>query len=136
MQETGDAGLIPGLRRSPGEGNGNPFQYMCLENLMDIGAWWATVYGVTKTQLSDWVYMQKTFRMAHIVMGLLWTMAFTWSTLLKNIPYQWDLSYKHCQWELDKKCKTHHKELSVEVQHICCSPFLLQAMFLKRYLEL
>ena len=53
MQETGDAGLIPGLRRSPGEGNGNPFQYMCLENLMDIGAWWATVYGVTKTQLSD-----------------------------------------------------------------------------------
>ena len=55
---SGDAGLIPGLGRSPGGGNGNPLQYLCLENLMDRGAWWATVYGVTKsqTQLSDSVY--------------------------------------------------------------------------------
>ena len=36
------------LRRSPGEGNGNPLQYSCLENLMDRGAWWVTVHGVTK----------------------------------------------------------------------------------------
>ena len=43
-----DAGLIPGLGRSPGEGNGNPFQYSCLDNPMDRGAWRATVYGVTK----------------------------------------------------------------------------------------
>ena len=44
----GDMGLIPGLGRSPGEGNGNPFQYSCLENPMDRGAWWATVHGVAK----------------------------------------------------------------------------------------
>ena len=37
-----DLGLIPGLGRSPGEGNGNPLQYSCLGNLMDRGAWWAT----------------------------------------------------------------------------------------------
>ena len=37
----GDPGLIPGLGRSPGEGNGNPLQYSCLENPMDRGAWWA-----------------------------------------------------------------------------------------------
>ena len=43
----GDAGSIPGLRRSPGEGNGNPLQYSRLENPMDRGAWWATVRGVT-----------------------------------------------------------------------------------------
>ena len=51
----GDLGLISGLGRSPGEGNGNPLQYSCLENLMDRGAWWATVHGVTKsrTRLSD-----------------------------------------------------------------------------------
>ena len=51
----GDLGLIPGLGRSPGEGNGNPLQYSCLENPMDGGAWWATVHGVAKswTQLSD-----------------------------------------------------------------------------------
>ena len=40
-----DAGLIPGLGRSPGEGNGNPLQYSCMENSMDKGAWWATTLG-------------------------------------------------------------------------------------------
>ena len=44
-----DAGLIPGSRRSPGEGNGNPLQYSCLENPMDRGAWWATVQGAAKS---------------------------------------------------------------------------------------
>ena len=43
-----DLSLIPGLGRSPGEGNGNPLQYSCLENLMDGGAWWATVHQVPK----------------------------------------------------------------------------------------
>ena len=44
----GDQCLIPGLGRSPGEGNGNPLQYSCLKNPMDRGAWWATVLGVAK----------------------------------------------------------------------------------------
>ena len=53
--KVGDPGLIPGSGRSPGEGNGNPLQYPCLENLMDRGAWWAAVHGVAKSQarLSD-----------------------------------------------------------------------------------
>ena len=46
----GDMSLIPGLGRSPGEGNGNPLQYSCLENPMDRGAWWSTVHGVGKSQ--------------------------------------------------------------------------------------
>ena len=46
----GNTSLIPGLGRSPGEENGNPLQYPCLENLMDRGAWWATVHGVAKSQ--------------------------------------------------------------------------------------
>ena len=41
-------GSIRGWGRSPGEGNGNPLQYSCLENSLDRGAWWATVQGVTK----------------------------------------------------------------------------------------
>ena len=45
-----DAGLIPGLGRSPRGGNGNPLQYSCLENPTDRGAWWATVHGVAKSQ--------------------------------------------------------------------------------------
>ena len=45
-----DKGLIPGSGRFPGEGNGYPRQYSCLENPMDRGAWWATVHGVEKSQ--------------------------------------------------------------------------------------
>ena len=47
----GDLGSIPGLRRSPGEGNDYPLQYSCLENSKDRGAWQATVHGVAKSQL-------------------------------------------------------------------------------------
>ena len=46
----GVPGSIPGLGRSCGEGNGNPLQYPCLENLMDRGAWWTAVHGVAKSQ--------------------------------------------------------------------------------------
>ena len=51
----GDPGSIPGLRRSPGQGNCYPLQYSCLENAIDRGAWWATFHGVAKSQtcLSD-----------------------------------------------------------------------------------
>ena len=45
--KAGDVDLIPGLGRYPGEGNGNPFQYSCLRNLMDKGPWQATINGVT-----------------------------------------------------------------------------------------
>ena len=53
--DTGDAGSVPGLGRSPGGGNGNPFQYSCLGNPMDRGAWKATFPEVIKnqTQLND-----------------------------------------------------------------------------------
>ena len=45
-----DVGLIPGSERSPGEGNGNPLQYSCLENSMNRGAWEATVHSVPKNR--------------------------------------------------------------------------------------
>ena len=55
-----DLGSIPGSGRSPGEGNGNPLQYSCLENPMDGGAWWTTAHGVTKsrTRLSDFTFFK------------------------------------------------------------------------------
>ena len=46
----GDAGSIPASGKSPGGGNGNLLQYSCLDNPMDKGTWWATVYGVAKSQ--------------------------------------------------------------------------------------
>ena len=48
--DAGDLGSIPGLRRSPVKGNGNPLQYACLGNPKDRGVWRATVHGVTKSQ--------------------------------------------------------------------------------------
>ena len=53
--DAGDAGLIPGLRRSPGRGHDNPHQYYCLDNPMNRGAWWTIVHGVAKswTQLNN-----------------------------------------------------------------------------------
>ena len=49
----GDLGLIPGSGRFPGEGNGNPLQYSCLENPTDGGAWWTTVHGVAELDLTE-----------------------------------------------------------------------------------
>ena len=58
----GDVGSIPGSGRSPGEGNGNPLQYSCLENPMGGGAWQATVHGVTKsrTRLNEFTSLHFT----------------------------------------------------------------------------
>ena len=51
--DPGDSGSVPGLGRSPGEGNGNPFQYSCLENSMDRGAWGPTVHVVPKSHTTE-----------------------------------------------------------------------------------
>ena len=51
--DTRDAGLITGSGRSPGEGNGNPLQYSCLENPMDRGAWQTTVHGIAESDMTE-----------------------------------------------------------------------------------
>ena len=60
----GDLGSIPGLGRSPGEGNGNPLLYSCLDNPMDGGAWEAAVFGVAKsrTRLSNFTFTLKKLK--------------------------------------------------------------------------
>ena len=53
MVHAGDVGSVPGWGRSPGEGNGNPLQYSCLEISMDRGACWATVHGVAESDMTE-----------------------------------------------------------------------------------
>ena len=62
-----DAGLIPGSGRSPGEGNGNPLQYSCLENSMGREAWCTTVHGVTKSQTQSATNQQKNVPMVVVM---------------------------------------------------------------------
>ena len=81
--DTRDSGSIPGSGRSPGEGNGNPLQYSCLENPKDRGAWQAIVHGVAKswTWLSDWAgwaRSSKTVQYIEITSTLLYLLAFIW----------------------------------------------------------
>ena len=57
-EDTRDAGLIPGLGRSPEVGNGNPLQYSCLENSMAREAWWSTVHGVAELDVTEHTHTQ------------------------------------------------------------------------------
>ena len=58
--DAGDLGSIPGSGRSPGEGNGNPLEYFCLENPMDRGAWQAAVHSVTELDMTGATWHART----------------------------------------------------------------------------
>ena len=78
----GDLGSIPGLGRSPGEGNGNPLQYSCLENPMDRGAWWATVHRVARVW-HDWA----TKPSDHVDTGDIYIYIYTHTYIPLNIRF-------------------------------------------------
>ena len=84
----GDPASIPGLGRSPGEGNGNPLQYSCLENPMDRGAWRATVHRATKSwaRLSDFTF----FHLSR-------DSTYTWIGIPGLLDYEWVLLYSYFQ---------------------------------------
>ena len=69
----GDLGSIPGSGRSPGEGNGNPLQYSCLENPRDGGAWWAAIYGVAQSRTR--LKRLSSSNQAHPQLGIVFALA-------------------------------------------------------------
>ena len=58
LANAGDPGSIPESGRSPGEENGSPLQYSCLENPKDRGVWWATVHGVAESAMTEHIYKE------------------------------------------------------------------------------
>ena len=102
----GDVGSILGPGRSPGEGNGYPLQYSCLENSIDGGAWQATVHGVTKLDMTErltlslsirnWVMITSWTNFSKAMHKILW-----WNTdkIYETYPSEVNLSYKvHFHW--------------------------------------
>ena len=79
----GDLGSIPGLGRSPGGGHGNPLQYSCLENPMNRGAWWATVYGVTKSQI--WLSDSAQHSIGETTYKHINTYIYVWKIVHRNV---------------------------------------------------
>ena len=90
-----DVGLIPGLERSPGEGNGYPHQCSCLENPMDRATWWATVHGVAKNQsrLSNWACLHTHSQKNYFLIILAnWVIIHTATP--KQTPKNWQNVYR------------------------------------------
>ena len=87
---TGDTGSILGSERSHGEGHSNSFQYSCLENPMDRGAWWATDHEVPKswTWLSYWAHRGNFEKWASLVIQM-----------VKNPPAMWETWFRSLSWE-------------------------------------
>ena len=97
----GDPGSIPGLGRFPGEGNGYPLQYSCLENPMDREAWQATVHGVTKslTVLSDFTFFRKNAW--HWVLYTIQTLAVKRPSVGLNCKI--DVDFKSCFIQMQRR---------------------------------
>ena len=106
----GDSGLIPGLGRSPGEGNGNSVQYSCLENSMDRGAWQAIVRGVAMSQTN-------TFTLDRQTKGKKESGASVVAQMVKNMPAMQETWVQSLDWEdpLEKEMATHFNILAWEI---------------------
>ena len=101
-RSAGDPVSIPGLGRSPGEGNGNPLQYSCLENPMDRGVWQATVHGVTESDTTEWLSLSlQIFYCKHRpVFRLLWRRGLRWRGWFLSLGKQqlWKNSHEKQSW--------------------------------------
>ena len=96
--DTGDLGLIPGSRRSPGVGNDNPLQYSCLGNPMDRGGWWTTVYRVAKSQTWLSMHAAPTGRIK-LKWERLWGRTGLWGKIRNTVWYMLSLiCYKMSKW--------------------------------------
>ena len=102
----GDPGSIPGSGRSPGEGNGNPLQYSCLENPMEGGAWQATVHGVAELDMTERLHFHFQFYLNITVCMV--------AQMVKHLPTMRETRVQSLGWEdlLEKEMATHSSILA------------------------
>ena len=106
----GDPGSVPGLRRPPGEGNDNPFQYSCLENSLYTGAWWATIHSVAKYVFLEFLcFLYDPTNVGNLISGSsafpklsLYMWKFSAQVLLK--PSLKDFDIPLLAWEMSANC--------------------------------
>ena len=122
VYNAGDQGSSPGLGRSPGEGNGSPLQYYCLENPMDRGAWQVTVSGVAKswTRLSDFTSLwrsqgKNTEVVCHSL--LQWTTFCQTLERLLRVPWTAKRSNKSILKEISPECSLEGLMLKLKLQY-------------------
>ena len=126
----GDLGLIPGSGRSPGEGNGNPLQYSCLENSMDRGAWWATVHGSQRLRHD---LVTNTFTLHTIITSkgleqLIPKCEMIWGKSGRFWGHRW--RGINVSWEMEKQGRGRRKEGGRQAGKDACSPYLPPEPFL------
>ena len=112
--KAGDMGLITGSGRFPGEKKGYPLQYSCLENSMDRGAWWTTVYGITEWDITEWITLSLFKRgkwFIFIFMSIMCKVLFplllilSWWSLRKLIIPFYLPTWFRVNWETDAAIK-------------------------------
>ena len=123
--QCGKPGFDPLIRKTPGEGNGSPPQYSCLENPMDRGAWWVTVHEVTKswTQLSDFHFLTHPQREAVAHLG---SMSLNCLKRAKAVAERWCHSWNSCLswiWKLNKNSPllvAYHMKRTKILKYVIC----------------
>ena len=104
-----DMSSIPGLGRSPGEGNGNPLHYSCLENAMDRGPWWSTVHTAAKRQAGPRWFSTHRHTYANSAWNTTFKIQSDWKTMFNYIPAHLLISHSilfpcelsHTSWQID-----------------------------------
>ena len=110
--DTRDADSVPGLERSPGEGNGNLLQYSCLENFMGRGAWQATVHGVAKSQTRlsrfHFHFSFKQCQMKCFPYGWVLAKISVYLIYCSTYTFLWTPSMAQ-QWRIHLQCRSHRR---------------------------
>ena len=104
----GDLGSIPGLRRPPGKGNGNPLHYSSVENPMDGGTWQFTIHRVTESDVTEWLHFNIRIKkncVCHILQKCNYSSIY--------------LSFRFCNFKFQSKNITQSKSFSLPIAEIC-----------------